>query len=499
MFLLPLILAGIVLAQENPRTTHTVTVLDDNPDQRTLNPMSSMGLDETFTILTLKPSGTDEHSQTRWVETTGQSADTTVTSQFSFEGTSSTFTPSGTATHSISWQHGHHMEVVTVTGPDGKPSEVTRADLLSTHVTVSATTKPDGRTVLVPVDQTDTTTITERLTKDTDTATITATFSRHQSDDIETATVTTLLKGPAKTHLPHKEGAIIHLASQSKCAPNPFRKSAYKACQAANCMIAFQKPINYSTVHAYTVFSHLANITYSTSIETAHWGRSDKKKTYTGSLGLKCTDERTCHDVCLLEGRTHFKTLLVFAIIIPLLIFAALLFCCCVPIVWFHKRARNGRAYGSNKEKALTEGSGTSAGNSIARISNDPVGSTAEEVVAGGAAGAAGSRAAGGGGNETTTTSDGRTVTTAPGDSTATITDGHGGGAGTMRRAAEEGRAGQRVRFGDNPAPAAGNAGETVTTTTTQVDGAAELRTGSEVFDVGSMRGRKRSRADEAV
>lgn len=500
MLLLPLMLAGKALAQGNPKTTHTMTVLDDNPDQRTLNPMSSLGPDETYTILTLKPSGTDEHSQTKWVETTGLTAETTVTSQFSFSTTSSTTTPSGTGTYSISWQHGHHMEVITVTGPEGQPSEVTRADLLTTHVTVSASTKEDGTTVLVPVDKTETTTVTERLTRSpsdwTETDTITATFHKTPTDGVETATVTTYLKGPSQTSLPHKENIIPFGVKNFNCPPNPFRKNGYQSCKAQNCMIDFQKPMNYSTVHSYMVSSNWANITYSTYVQTPHWGRAEAKHTYTESHGLQCTDERSCLQVCETQGRKGFKTLLVFAILIPLITFAALLFCCCVPLLWFRKRARNGRAYGSNK--ALTEGSEISGG-SIARVSNDPVGTGTEEVItAGGAAGAGASKA--GQGNETVTTSDGRTVTSAPGaaDSTATITEATGNGrAGTMRRAAEEGRAPQRVRFGENPPNNAG--GETVTTTTTQVDGAAELRTGSEVFDVGSMRGRKRNRGDEPL
>ncbi|KAM0723037.1 hypothetical protein Q7P37_001236 [Cladosporium fusiforme] len=496
LLLLPFLL-GKALAQSNPTTTHTVTVLDDNPDQRTLNPMSSLGPDETYTILTLKPSGTDEHSQTKWVETTGLTAETTVTSQFSFSTTTSpTIAPSGTATHSISWQHGHHMEVVTVTGPDGKPSAVTRADLLSTHVTVEASTKDDGTTVLVPVDRTETTTVTEHLTRlpsnKTDTATVTATFTRSPGHDIETATITTMLDGSPKITLPHKEGAAAHYAPSSKCHPHPWRKNAFRTCMSNNCMAAFQRPINYSTVHAYPVFNQLYNITYSTSVTTPHWGKTlGGKHIYTEDAGVSCKDERGCQDTCAIAGRKAVKTLMVFTIIIPLLIFLlALLCCCCVPLVWLKKR-RTGRAYG-NSNKALTEGSETSGGNSIARVSNDPVGTVTEEVVAGGgAAGAAGR------GNENTASSDSRTVTSGPAaaDSTATITDTSGGRAGTMRRAAEEGRAPQRVRFGENPS----NAAETVTTTTTQVDGPAEVRTGSEVFDVGSMRGRKRNRGDELV
>lgn len=179
-----------------------------------------------------------------------------------------------------------------------------------------------------------------------------------------------------------------------------------------------------------------------------------------------------------------------------LLAFILMLLCCCLP---FCIRKRKNR-----REPTEKNPSGTQV------VSTTPQGTGSS---AGGAAGGTGAGGTGAGGTGTGGTAPGgaqvvttgttappptgtapiSTATGAPTEVVTTTTDTGKDGPGTMRRAAEEGRAGQRVRFDGTP-------NDTTTTTTThQVDGTAEVRTGSEVFDVGSMRGRKRNRGDEPL
>lgn len=423
MLLLPLLLVAKALAQG---TTHTITILDDEPDQRTLNTVTSTGPGDVFTTFTLKPSGVDENSQTRWVEHTGRTAKTTVTSELSIPPETSTSTkPSGTATQSLSWVAGPHLEVVTFVDPDGKSRTVTRADLQSTHVTLSPSAKPDGTTVLVPQSST--------APDDTEIFTVTR-LHTSGADDIDVSTVTKLHKSAA-------DGAGIltvtkfHTSHQQKAADDPAAGGA-------------------------------------------------KSKSTSTSKPKHKSKFRGNFFAYLVAMRVHRHRDFVFALvgmIAALLALLVLLFCCCA---WmFRKRQRKTRDRNGKEVVEVTD----AAGNVVTTTAGSGRGAggagNGSNVVtsSGGGSGAGGSG----------TTTQAVPVTDSSGAAT-TVTGPEAGRAGTMRRAAEEGRAPQRVRFGEQP-------NDTVTTTTTQVDGSTEMRTGSEIFDVGSMRGRKRNRGDEPL
>lgn len=423
MLLLPLLLAVKALAQG---TTHTITILDDEPDQRTLNTVTSIGPGDVFTTFTLKPSGVDENSQTRWVEHTGRTARTTVTSELYIPSETSTSTkPSGTATQSLSWVAGPHLEVVTFVDPDGKSRTVTRADLQSTHVTLSPLTKPDGTTVLVPQ--------SSAAPDDTQIFTVTRVHTSG-ADGVDVSTVT-------KFHTSAADGAGIltvtnfHTSHQQKAAVDPAAGGAKSKSQPKS------KPKH--------------------------------KPKYKGNFFKTLQDLRV--------HRARDFALLLLAIIAALLALLVLFFCCCA---WmFRKRQRKNRDRSGKEVVEVTD----AAGNVVTTTTGPGGGATAAGNGSNVVTSSGGATGAGGSGTATQVVP----VTDSSGAAT-TATGTEASRAGTMRRAAEEGRAPQRVRFGEKPE-------ETVTTTTTQVDGSTEMRTGSEIFDVGSMRGRKRNRGDEPL
>ncbi|KAL1586914.1 hypothetical protein WHR41_04217 [Cladosporium halotolerans] len=424
MLLLPLLLAAKALAQG---TTHTITILDDEPDQRTLNTVTSTGPGDVFTTFTLKPSGVDENSQTRWVEHTGRTAKTTVTSELSIPpGTSTSTKPSGTATQSLSWVAGPHLEVVTFVDPDGKSRTVTRADLQSTHVTLSPSTKSDGTTVLVPQSST-------------------------APDDTEIFTVT-------RVHTSGEDG-VVGVSTASK-----FHTSA---ADGAGIL---------------TVTKFHTSQQQKAAVESAAGGAKSKSKSKSKPKPKhKPKGNFFAYLQALRVQRQRSFIFLLLAIATATLVLLVLFFCCCA---WmFRKRQKKTRDRNGKEVAEVTD----AAGNVVTTTAGS-----------GGGAGGAGSGSnvvtssgggSGAGGSGTAT----QVVPVTDSSGTATTATGtEASRAGTMRRAAEEGRAPQRVRFGEQP-------NETVTTTTTQVDGSTEMRTGSEIFDVGSMRGRKRNRGDEPL
>jgi hypothetical protein len=246
----------------------------------------------------------------------------------------------------------------------------------------------------------------------------------------------------------------------------------------------------------------------------------EPRDTVEGSLGRsdKCevvqdfVDFGTCggvHVVAMtgretLRGNTSRKAWILRFWWVPAIILLGLLLLC-LPCLLCLRRHRRRNTQKPVKQEAVTvveqpvavvAGNGGAAGGAAG---------SAAGGTAGGAAGSGGAGGAGGGGSTVTqtaapvaTTAPAKaapattTATAAPTEVVTTTTETDKNHAGTMRRAAEEGRAGPRVRFDGQPAennPAAAH----------QVDGTAEMRTGSEVFDVGSMRGRKRNRGDEPL
>ena len=514
MLLLPIFLAAKALAA----TTYTVTVLDDNPDARTLSTPASTAPGDVVTYLTLYPNGIDSNGQTQYARQTGVPAGTTVTSLLDIpSATSPTASPAGTLTQSLPWHDGHHIEVLTVTDPDGTVHEVTRIDQQSTHVTVSQTTKPNGDVVLVS---------SGLYPTGTDTATPTS-----------TTTVTTLAPAPTQ------EKRLSHVRALPFCDNGNVSWSTIDpGCwRFYDMIVPTPPPINNTTPAKCTGNKHrtvaftIASIPMKGANPTDSATSSKKKETSLSDLkdavkdsfkgrndncevvqdfidfgecgGVRVVQATGPEALRLKAKRKPWILRWWWVAVIPILLIALLLLPC---VLCFKRHQRRNAAAAEKpiKQEAVTvvqqpvpvvvaNGAGGAAGSSA--------GSTA-----GGAApvaGAAGSGGAGGTGSTTSgTTGPAATATPAPAGAApatttttavpaevvTTTTETNNDHAGTMRRAAEEGRAGHRVRFD-------GQAAENTPATAHQVDGTAELRTGSEVFDVGSMRGRKRNRGDEPL
>jgi hypothetical protein len=527
MLLLPIFLAAKALAA----TTHTVTILDDNPDQRTLSTPASTAAGDIVTYLTLYPDGVNEDGQTRYGQVTGVSAEVTVTSFMEIPpSTTPTTTPSGTLTQSLPWHNGHHIEVLTVTDPDGTVHEVTRIDQQSTHITVSAATKPNGAIVLVSSGLSSSPTPTERSGTTTTVLAPAPTLS-----SAERSVTTTTVLAPASTQekalgpvrrLPVcNNGTVTWTTIDPSCwpvydmmipIPPGVNDPVPEECAKKN--VTQLKHFNVTIAH---IPMRGTNMTQSKEhLDKSMEEERDELTSIFG--GPKCSMVHELVDfgkcggtsyvaeyrriIQLKRGRKPWLLKhwwLIPAIMIPLL------FICCVPLCLCRRRRRREATEKSKLQDPTTVVqqpvpvvvTGTGAANGTA---TGPAGTVAGNPAVVGSAGgpsSTGATATGSGSGTTvvpagaaTTTTGAPVGTAAPAQVVTTTTDTTKENPGTLRRAAEEGRAGRNVRFDGHP--------ETATSTTThphQVDGTAELRTGSEVFDVGSMRGRKRNRGNEPL
>ena len=512
MLLLPIFLAAKALAA----TTYTVTVLEGEPDARTLSTPASTATDDVVTYLTLFPDGVDQDGQARFVQETGVPAGQTVTSYLDIpSSTTSTTTPAGTLTQGLPWHNGHHIEVLTVTEANGTVHEITRIDQQTTHVTVHPETKSNGDVVLVSSYPTSETTYS------------TSEF------DYPTRTIT---RGPLPTHERFNErvralpfchnGNITWSTIEPGCWPvydmivptPPWRANLAKPTE---CTGDQHRTVPFTVATIPMKGSTPTDSTTSTkreegpvrdpqdTVKAAFKGRSDKCE-----VVQEFVDFGTCGPVHLVAmmGRETLRVshsrkawILKFWWIPAIILLAFMLLC--MPCLLCLRRHRRRNTQKPLKQEAVTvveqpvpvvaaTGAGGAAGSTAGGAAGGGAAGGTSEGTSGGAAGGA----AGPGGARTTVSGAAAPVaTTAPAKTTAalvevvtTTTEANKDHAGTMRRAAEEGRAGPRVRFD-------GQSTDHNPATAHQVDGTAELRTGSEVFDVGSMRGRKRNRGDEPL
>jgi hypothetical protein len=542
MLLLPTLFAATALAA----STYTVTILDDNPDQRTLNtPSTSAG--DVVSYLTLHPDGVDSNGKTRYGVQTGVSAGTTVTSYFDIPSSATpTTAPAGTLTQNLPWHQGHHIEVLTTTDPDGKVHEVTRIDQQTTHITVSPTTKPNGDVVLVssgiypPEGGVLTTTVIQPPTATQGSATSTYDLSSPSDRSwpvCNNGSVTWITLEPALWH-------FYDLIIPKTIPPVSM---ACKGDVKHLDIVRITVPMNGST----WAVPHVG-----AEIEKLHRYQI-QRQIHRAFHGDQCflvndlVDFGTCgtHTIratyrsypYLARHKESVKGYL--WLFLPLgLAFLLLAILACLA----HRRASPARAHAREEAEKRSQvivpvvgSTDTAATIAPAAGTIPPAAGTIAPAVVGpvaatgaGGSGTAGSPAAatGAGGPVATTGSGGSgaaggpAATTGAGGSGPARGSGPAGGSGTvssagaaptgpvvtgaahtpsgnpkevvttettkdqpgtLRRAMEEGRAGHRVRFDSSAGP--------------QVDGGAELRTGSEVFDTGSVRGRKRNRGDEPL
>jgi hypothetical protein len=498
MLLLPIFLVAKALAA----TTYTVTVLEGEPDARTLSIPLPTAAGDVVTYLTLFPDGVDQDGQTRFVDQTGIPGGETVTSILDIpSSTTPTTTPAGTLTQGLPWHNGHHIEVLTVTEANGSVHEVTRIDQQSTHVTVHAETKSNGDVVLV---------------------------SSYPTSSYPTSTIT-----PAP--YPTYERVVERVRALPFCDNGTvFWSTIEPGCWPVYDMIVpnapHDRPTECTGDRHRTVPFTIATIPMKGSTPTdlafhpkREAGRvAEPEDTVEGSFKRrsdKCeavqdfVDFGTCGPVHVvaLTGREYLRVdhskrawFLRFWWILAIILVGLLLLC--LPCLLCLRRHRRRNTQKPGKQEAVTVVEQPVAvvavnGAGGARGAAGSAGSTAGGA-AGGAAGSGGA-----GGTESTVTGTTAPATTnapakaapatttatgAPTEVVATTTETDKNHAGTMRRAAEEGRAGPRVRFDGQP-------GDQNAAAAHQVDGTAEMRTGSEVFDVGSMRGRKRNRGDEPL
>ncbi|SMR42778.1 unnamed protein product [Zymoseptoria tritici ST99CH_1E4] len=327
---------------------------------------------------------------------------------------------------------------------------------------------------------------------------------------------------PSSSHIPTDEELW-----RPACRGHRWHKSKEQKseCALQRCMWNYIKPINYTTIFPAMMFDPyratpmMDFVTqYTALVDHVHWGTSENSiyypmtvfentttrermdiaartlfvETLTTTTAIrqtptelakktgvakdpKCYDEKSCYDYCIADYEEHKHGmkfwLLTVALPIGLLMLVAL--CCCGGLL--HRKRRKQPVDEKNP-------------NAVQVVTTQAVETPA-------AAGAAAAAAARGGGNPA--------------------------GAGTMGRQAEEGRS--RVHF---PEEGAGGAGQTVTpagqaaaapvekvvqvpvTTAEKAagaehvehvpghDGADGHRTGSEMMDMGSLRGRKKNRMD---
>jgi hypothetical protein len=521
MLLLPIFLAAKALAA----TTYTVTILDDNPDQRTLSTPASTAAGDIVTYLTLYPDGINEDGQTRYGRQTGVSAEHTVTSLMEIPpSTTPTTTPSGTLTQSLPWHNGHHIEVLTITDPDGTVHEVTRIDQQSTHITVSPTTKPNGATVLVSSGLYPTST-----EEDVITTTVLAPAPIAPAPAPAPTQEKGLDSGPVRRLPVCDNGTVTWATIDPSCwpvydmmIPIPPAINEPIPAECAKKNLTNPKNLKHYNITIASIPMKGANLTESKDhLEKRVKKESDELTSIFG--GRKCSmvteyvDFGKCGDNTILaEYRSTIqlkksKKPWIFKRwwLIPIALIPALLVCC-IPLCLCRRRRRREATEKGKLQDPVTvvqqavpvvvgaTGAGTGG---TAPVTTSAVPVAGNPAVVDSAAGGPSSTGATGSGSGTTavapagaatTTTGAPAGTAAPAQVVTTTTDTTKENPGTMRRAAEEGRAGRNVRFDGHP--------ETATSTTThQVDGTAELRTGSEVFDVGSMRGRKRNRGDEPL
>lgn len=506
---LPIFLAAKALAA----TTYTVTILNDEPDRRTLSTPSTTAAGDVISYVTLYPDGVNTDGRTRYALQTGATASHTVTSFLSVPtSTSATGTASGTLTQTLPWQQGHHIEVITVTEPDGTVHEVTRIDQQSTHVTVSPSTKSDGKTVLVSSGLSPT---TGGVTTTTVTASPTTVDTREKIFDRRNRAVPFCDNGRiAWETVPQPCWPIYDMMLPTPLPVNTTRhfKCKHEPRETINNRIAYM-PMNNAS--APTQATSPADSTETAYVDNSrhHEKRSLFGKDFKAfareasyeqrdecALVQDVIDYGTCNGVKLIAKQReyvryqpkHRKAWILRYWWIPLLALLGLFLLCLLPCLLCCKPFRRNRD-GKNKEAVTVsqEKPAAVAGAATGATGGSTTGTGGGSTTGAGGAGnvASGEKTVAGG---TTATGPAPTGTAAPAEVVTTTTTEPANNQGTMRRAAEEGRAGQRVRF-DGQSP------DTPATTTHQIDGTAELRTGSEVFDVGSIRGRKRNRGDEPL
>ena len=328
----------------------------------------------------------------------------------------------------------------------------------------------------------------------------------------------------------------------------------WKQCEYERCMWDYRKPINITTVFLAAMadpYDHskpvLGYFTQQTSISgRPHWGTTKKNAVYwplrtasTLSEGIPsttvtrdipttaskhkdkdierephCWDEETCHRRCktlpdhslYVIKKSRSVLLIVCTAVAGFIILLCLILCC---LCCFRRRnskkqrdPQRGRKDSGPASTVITEATLDPA---TGRVVDPATGGTPAVIVtsatdSSGAGGGAGDSASGAAGH-------GNEKSGGAGGAAATGTDARaaeGDGRGTLSRRAEEGRG--RVHFGE--AQGGGGTGEKVvqqgsqdpgtehveTVPAHQVDGAGGRRTGSEVFDMGSVRGRKRAR-----
>jgi hypothetical protein len=503
MLLLPIFLAAKALAA----TTYTVTVLEGEPDARTLSIPLPTAAGDVVTYLTLFPDGVDQDGQTKFVDQTGVPNGETVTSILEIpSSTAPTTTPAGTLTQGLPWHNGHHIEVLTVTEANGSVHEVTRIDQQSTHVTVHAETKSNGDVVLVSSYPT----------------------SSYPAGTITAAPNPTHEKGVERVRaLPFCDnGTVIWSTIEPHCwpvydmiVPTPPHERPTECTGNRHRTVPFtvatipMKGISTPTVLTFPPKSKAGRVLEpDDTVEGSFKRRSDKCVAVQDFV-----DFGTCGPVHVvaMSGRQYLRVdnsrtawFLRFWWVLAIILVGLLLLCLpCLLCLRRHRR-RNTQKLAKQEPVTVVEQPVAVVAANVAGGAGGAAGSAGS--TAGGAAGGAGGGAAGSGdagvtGSTVTGTTAPVTTTTpakatpatttataAPTEVVTTTTETDKTHAGTMRRAAEEGRAGPRVRFDGQP-------GDQNAAAAHQVDGTAELRTGSEVFDVGSMRGRKRNRGDEPL
>lgn len=471
MLFLPIILAAKALAA----TTYTVTIIGGEPDQRTLGAPVTTDSGDVVTWLTVFPDGVDPDGQTRYARQTGVTADQTVSSLINMSpSTTPTVNPTGTVTRGVPVQEGHHVEVLTVTDPNRSTHEVTRIDEKTSHVTVSAIT--ESNVVFVPESR-------STIAPDYATATVTAP-SPTQGKGL----------GPVRQLPICNNGNITWTMVASGCyplydmmLPTPKPAGVLKPSQCTG-----RHPYRTITVTRST-YSMLGSTPPNLSRVQRDNEAAQKLDTareldkYREVDGCEIVEEIIDFGMCgAVQAIAHKRQTLRYRIpstwiikwwwvlLLPLLmvmILTAAAFCL--------SRRRAGRKV---NEKAVTAPGPTSVAQQtvpVDAVTGTATGTEGATSSTGGAAGSTGS----------TTTAPAAAAPAAT-EVVTTTTEPATEHSGTMRRAAEEGRS--RVHFDEHPDV------KTIPRAD-QVDGAAELRTGSEVFDVGSMRGRKRGRGDEPL
>ena len=301
-------------------------------------------------------------------------------------------------------------------------------------------------------------------------------------------------------------------------------------CKIDHCMWQYMKPINITTIQPMVMYDYRGRMVYdyfthTTELREPHWGTKDSRGIYypatmawrpdgnhtmtrhmarqtpTDLVRKKkdrvqpdpaCWDPETCYDVCYQKPADWDPKILAYIGAPILIVFLAALFCCCCLALRRRRRRDPNRRKSSNISEKLgrknshpdtvvvNQASGSVTDNSGHPVESSTAATTA--VVAGTAAGAgaAGEKREG---------------------------DGQADGRGTTGRRAEEGRGRVNFEDGGNPGSEPGaHASEhaevapgesTAPQPVADKDGATG--TGRQAADMGSVRGRKRSRPEGAA